>query len=188
MMDPGEDSGASTSYPRLPKWEEALSLPDNQEAPDYLRAHVAKQLTILFNIGRPVMLSEKTYHSYIEPLALDVVSVGFCKALLEREDYDEEDNRPNQGFSRLPIDRVCDQGRGSRSGSPTSGVASPKYDDLIKRARSRGCPSELLSGGRRLEQLPWRLNKELKLAAPSSSSVRLEAKESMELTSSLRNE
>ncbi|KAL6000099.1 hypothetical protein ACLOJK_034777 [Asimina triloba] len=84
MMDPGEDSGASTSYPRLSEWEEALSLPDNQETPDCLRAHVAKQLTILFNIGRPVTLSEKTCHSYIEPLALDVASVGFCKALLER--------------------------------------------------------------------------------------------------------
>ncbi|KAJ4949825.1 hypothetical protein NE237_000073 [Protea cynaroides] len=94
----------------------------------------------------------------------------------------------------MPLTRAVFRVAGPMDCKTASGVASPKYDGLIKRARSWGRPPELLSidsvcfRGAWLEPLPLRLSKELKLAAPSSSPVRPGAKESMELTSSLRNE
>nr|UNA62802.1 NADH dehydrogenase subunit 6 [Oenothera villaricae] len=72
--------------PALREWEQALELPDTQSAPEALRAHVKGELFVLFNIGRRRTLSEKHFYNYIDPLALDNSSVGFCKALLAKVD------------------------------------------------------------------------------------------------------
>jgi hypothetical protein len=93
VLPAGADSGASTSFPK-PEWERALSLPDNQEAPDCLRSHVEEELRILFNIGRKRVLCDQQFKEYVEPLGLfnsdpqnGLPTVGFCKALPERVDH-----------------------------------------------------------------------------------------------------
>lgn len=85
MMNPsGSDSVGASACPK-PEWKKALSLPDNTPAPDCLRSHVEWELGWLFiNSGRKKRISEKLWQEYMEPLALDKASVGFCKALLER--------------------------------------------------------------------------------------------------------
>lgn len=83
MLPAGADSGASTSFTNQ-ELETALSLPDNQAAPDPLINHVKKERWVLFHVGRKIGLPEKFDHSRIEPLRLDSASVGYCKALLER--------------------------------------------------------------------------------------------------------
>lgn len=83
VLPAGADSGASSSFPKH-EWETALSLPDVLAAPEPLRSHVERELRVLFNIGKKHTLSDSAFHNYIEPLALDKASVGFCKALLQR--------------------------------------------------------------------------------------------------------
>uniref|UniRef100_A0A2P2MW42 Uncharacterized protein n=1 Tax=Rhizophora mucronata TaxID=61149 RepID=A0A2P2MW42_RHIMU len=93
VLPAGADLGASTSFHK-PEWERALSLPDNQEAPDCLRSHVEEELRILFNIGRKRVLCDQQFKEYVEPLGLfnsdpqnGLPTVGFCQALPERVDH-----------------------------------------------------------------------------------------------------
>lgn len=111
MMEPaGADSGASTSFPKL-EWEEALSLPKEADAPAALISHVKGELRVLFNIGKKRAVPEATLDKFIEPLALDKASVGFCKALLERVESLQEEHW-NNGFHRpLPFEKDKEKDR-----------------------------------------------------------------------------
>nr|YP_009316014.1 hypothetical protein [Cocos nucifera]AOX13008.1 hypothetical protein [Cocos nucifera] len=101
VLHAGTDSGASSSFPKH-EWETALSLPDNLAAPQPLRSHVEQELRVLFHIGKKHTISDSAFRNYLEPLALDKASVGFCRALLERvnslqvEHYNKGDHIPFQ--------------------------------------------------------------------------------------------
>lgn len=74
--------------------------------------------------------------------------------------------------------------------APCFGSRLPKIRRPDQESQKLGPPAgaSFYFGGAWLEPLPLRLSKELKLAAPPSSPARPGAKESMEFTSSLRNE
>ena len=77
-----------------------------------LRTHVEGELRVLFNIGKKRTLPDSTFYKYIEPLALDRASVGFCKALLGRveslqlEHYNNGEHLPFSFTSKGERDRL----------------------------------------------------------------------------------
>lgn len=105
MMAPSGGSGSSSSNPRWvldlnqqpegpvevpassslpgPEWQ---GLPDNAPAPESLRSHVKRELSVLFNIGKKISVTEDFLHRVMEPLQLDSPDnkVGFLRKIAER--------------------------------------------------------------------------------------------------------
>lgn len=72
-------------FRRFP-WQEALELPKEEPAPPCLKEHVRGELVGLFNIWYDRTRREAFVEKAIAPLNLDMATVGFCEALLERVD------------------------------------------------------------------------------------------------------
>ena len=93
----GAESVASTSD--RSEEERDLYLPNNQPAPETLKARCEEELRFLFSLGRERALSEETFQKYINPLSLETASVGFCRNLLERvAELQDEQSR-----GRVPV-------------------------------------------------------------------------------------
>lgn len=97
--------------PAVPEWRQALNLPDNAVAPQPLRSHVERELFAFFNIGRTNTLSEPLFQRYIEPLALEESSVGFCKTLLGRVNSLQEEHWNHGNHRRFRFSSQRDQDR-----------------------------------------------------------------------------
>lgn len=98
------------AFRRLP-WQNALDLPKEEPAPPCLKKHVREELVGLFNIGYKRTRREAFVEKAIEPLNLDISTVGFCKALLERVDELQRVHLNDGHHRKFPFETQSDKER-----------------------------------------------------------------------------